>query len=59
MSDHEIAAMIPDGYNRLAEQVTVYWYEHDCEWISKYCDEHHRRSGTVSRIVLETVAQDA
>ena len=51
----DIEDQIPDGYEKLSEFVTVYWYDHDCEWISKYCDEHHRRSGQVSRIVLETV----
>jgi hypothetical protein len=54
MAEHED---IPTGYDRLSEPVTVFWYEHDCDWITKYCDEHHRRSGTVSRIVLETVTQ--
>lgn len=48
---------VPLGYDRLVEPVTVFWYDHDCDWITKYCDEHHRRSGTVSRIVLETVTQ--
>lgn len=34
------------------EVVQVFWYEHDCEWLSKYCDEHHRRSSRVSRAAL-------
>lgn len=25
----------------------VSWYEHDCDWLTKYCDEHHQRSATV------------
>lgn len=54
----DLERMIPSGYDRLSESVTVYWYEHDCEWISKYCEENHRQSGTVSRIVLETVVQN-
>ena len=35
-----------------AEVVQVFWYEHDCEWVSKYCDEHHQRSAWVSRAAL-------
>ncbi len=23
------------------ETVTVYYYDHDCDYISKYCDEFH------------------
>ncbi len=23
--------------------VRVHWYDHDCPWITKYCDEHHTR----------------
>lgn len=34
------------------EAVQVFWYEHDCEWLSKYCDEHHRRSALVPRSAL-------
>ena len=35
-----------------ADAVQVFWYEHDCEWVSKYCDEHHQRSAWVSRAAL-------
>ena len=29
------------------EMVPVFYYEHDCDWVSKYCDENHRRSAMV------------
>lgn len=32
--------------------VTVYWYEHSCEWLSKYCDEHHKKSARVPQSFL-------
>jgi len=32
--------------------VHISWYEHDCDWITKYCDEHHRHSANVSRSAL-------
>lgn len=35
---------IPDGYDRLSEPVTVFWYE-----------DGRLHSGSVARIVLETV----
>lgn len=28
--------------------ITVYWYDCDCAWITKYCDENHRKSADVS-----------
>ena len=34
------------------EPVLVMWYEHDCPWITKYCDEEHLRRATVPRDVL-------
>jgi hypothetical protein len=37
---------IPLGYDRLTEPVTVFWYE-----------DGQLQSGSVSRIVLETVTQ--
>lgn len=55
MSDDYPEAVIPLGYDRLSEKVTVYWYEHDCDWITKYCDEHHKHSAQVMRIVLDTI----
>lgn len=29
----------------------VQWYDHDCDWISKYCDEHHLQSLSVSDLI--------
>jgi hypothetical protein len=34
------------------DEVTVYYYDHTCEWISKYCDEHHRRHAVIPVDVL-------
>ena len=34
------------------ELVRVQWFEHDCDWISKYCDEFHTRSVMIPRPVL-------
>lgn len=36
----------------------VSWYEHDCDWITKYCDEHHQRYATIPVDVLEQYATD-
>jgi hypothetical protein len=32
--------------------VRVFWYDCDCEWVTKYCEEFHRRSALVPRGVL-------
>jgi len=32
--------------------VYVGWYDHDCEWLTKYCDEHHRVGAMVPMSVL-------
>lgn len=37
---------------RRPENVTVSWYEHECDWITKYCDEHHRKYAVIPRSVL-------
>jgi hypothetical protein len=52
MSDTE--TVIPlDPDNRLFEQVQVFWYDHSCDWLTKYCDENHRKSTFVPRWTLE------
>jgi hypothetical protein len=52
-----IETVIPPGYDRLSEPITIYWYEHDCEWVTKFCDEHHRHHAQVVRVVLEAIIQ--
>lgn len=39
------------------EMVRVYWYDHACEWVTKYCDEHHRRSALVQKQALEAIPE--
>jgi hypothetical protein len=39
---------IPDGYDKLSEPVTVFWYE-----------DGRLHSGTVARIVLESVVSES
>lgn len=34
------------------ELVSVSWYEHDCDWISKYCDDYHRVFSAVPVSIL-------
>jgi hypothetical protein len=34
------------------DYVTVSWFEHDCEWVSKYCYEHHEVHARVPVDVL-------
>lgn len=37
----------------MTETIRVYYYDHPyCEYISKYCDEHHRKSASVPVDVL-------
>lgn len=38
------------------EKRIVYWYDCDCDWISKYCDENHRRSALVELDYLRAAA---
>lgn len=39
------------------EMVRVYWYDHACEWVTKYCDEHHRRSALIQKQALEAIPE--
>jgi len=32
--------------------VVVWWHDHDCQWVTKFCDEHHLRSSSVPVGVL-------
>lgn len=32
--------------------VLVSWYEHECDWISKYCDETHKVYAVVPEKLL-------
>jgi hypothetical protein len=36
--------------------VRVEWFEHDCEYISKYCHEHHTRSAALPLELLQDPA---
>lgn len=38
------------------ETVRVHWYEHNCEWLTKYCDDHHMVSASVPKAVLRKYA---
>jgi hypothetical protein len=38
------------------DPVSVYWYDHDCEWISKYCETEHTRSSLIPLSVLKKYA---
>lgn len=31
----------------------VYWYECDCDWLTKFCDEFHRRTADIPLDVLK------
>lgn len=39
--------------NAVDNLVMVTWYEHGCDWITKYCDENHTRSALVPRKILD------
>jgi len=41
------------------ERVRVYWYEHDCEWITKYCEEEHLVSMLLPKNFLTMIAEEA
>ena len=41
------------------DMVLVSYYEHSCEWVSKYCDENHKRSAWVPRAALSAALADA
>lgn len=34
------------------ETVYVQWYQHDCPWITKYCDEYHKVGAQVPVSIL-------
>jgi hypothetical protein len=56
MNDVEKVIPIAAG-NRMLEQVRVYWYDHTCDYISKYCEEHHQRSAYLPRLTLDLASQ--
>ena len=43
-----------EGSNTMNEDKKVYvsWYDHDCDYISKYCDEYHSVGASVPLSVL-------
>lgn len=49
-----------EGHDAKAEEsvdgVTVSWYSCDCPWLTKYCDEEHRKYAVIPRTVLEQYA---
>lgn len=38
------------------QTILVTWYDHNCDWITKHCDEYHTRSALVP---VEVLAQYA
>lgn len=36
-----------------AETVAVSWYNCDCDYTSKYCDEYHKSYARIPKFVLE------
>ena len=48
------SAIFPGG-----EMIRVYWYDHDCEWISKYCETEHSRSSLLPLEMLQRYATNA
>jgi transcriptional regulator with XRE-family HTH domain len=36
-----------------SEMIAVAWYEHTCEWVTKFCDEHHLRYAHVPADALK------
>lgn len=39
--------------------VLVHWYDHDCLWLTKFCDEEHRRQAWLPVDVLRQYATQA
>lgn len=37
----------------MTEKVLVKWYECDCQWLTKYCDEEHVRTAWVPLDVVK------
>lgn len=35
------------------DTTTVHWYDHECDWITDHCDEHHYRTTTIPTSALE------
>lgn len=40
-------------------RVYVSWHDCDCEWVTKYCDKHHRKSAFVPVASLERYVREA
>lgn len=51
MSELDAGLLFPPEPNYCVEY-TVHWYQHDCPWWTKYCDEEHRRTAVVPLEVL-------
>lgn len=34
-------------------KVIIHWYDHDCPWITKDCDENHRKFASVQKDKLD------
>lgn len=54
ITDVEDLAQYPEQeWPDLREKVLVSWYACNCDWLGKYCDEHHQASAHVPIKVLE------
>lgn len=38
------------------EPILVHWYDCNCEWITKYCDEYHQKSAYIPADVVREYA---
>lgn len=37
----------------MPETVYVSWYTCNCDWLTKYCDDHHQAGAFIPRTILE------
>lgn len=38
--------------------VTIHWYDCNCDWLTKYCDEHHLRTARTPREILDRYTKE-
>lgn len=42
---------------QMSDEIRVWWYDCDCPWQTKYCDEHHSKSALVPAAAFQDLVE--
>lgn len=56
--DSERAQPVERKSEMTIDLVTIHWYDCNCDWLTKYCDEHHLRTARTPREILDRYTKE-